>query len=170
MLESAYDEIYKTLVPYGTYVQQGETARGTKLTITVEGRVKGFPVDLVLGIITGVVIGSFFKGFFGELGKVSAQKVLEKITSNMKSEKKFDPKKLDEIETLIRSMKPQMGEIPPEELKKYILQARKEVERELESEGIPAYKVEVISSKISLVLQSEIVKRDIYDNVQEQTT
>lgn len=170
MLESAYDEIYKILVPYGTYIQQGETARGTKTTVAVEGRVKGFPVELVLSIITGVVIGSFFKGFFAELGEVSAQKVLEKITSNMKSEKKFDTKKFDEIETLIRSIKLQMREIPPEELEKYILQAGKEVERELESEGIPAYKAEVISSKISLVLKSEIVKRDINNDLQEETT
>ncbi len=161
MLESVYDEVYEILVPYGTYLQQGEighTHRG--FFIVKEGREKGEPVEVVLAIIAGVAIGSFFKSFFGELGKVAAQKVLEKITSNMKSAGKFDPIWLNEIETVIRQIKSDIRDIPPDKLKKYILQAKKDVEKELESEGLPTYKSETISLKISSILQAEIIKKD----------
>lgn len=156
-----YDEIYEILVPYGTYLQQGEIAHSHRgFFIVKEGREKGEPVEVVLAIITGVAIGSFLESFFEELGKVAAQKALEKITSNMKSASKFDRSRLNEIETFIKEIKSDIRDVPPDDLKKYILQAKKEVEKELESEGLPKYKSETISLKISSVLQARIIKKD----------
>lgn len=154
LLTSAYDEVYQTLVPYGTYLQYD------KSTI-VEGRVRGFPVEAAISLAAAIVIGSFFKSFFAELGRVSAQKALEKITSNIKSKRKFDPETLNEIEDLIIPIKSEIGEYQREKVKKVYLQAKKEMEKELSKTGIPTYKIEKISLKCSTILQAEIMKEDI---------
>lgn len=152
-MSKIYDEVYEILVPYSSYLQM------SKSTI-VEGRVKGFPVEAFVAFTVGVVISSFFKGFFSELGKVAAQKTIDKIKSAAKSKEEFTPRELKELDDLIMYAKSESKSFSNEILKKAYFEGKRELENELKKTGIPSYRIEKVSHKCSIVLQAKIVENE----------
>lgn len=161
MSSSMYDELYETLVPYGTYLQMPKS-------VIMEGRTKGFPVEAVVSFATGLVIASFFKGFFGELGKLTAQKTIERILVAARSKKKFDQEALQEIDALIKASGAEVSRLSSEDVESAYVAAKRELEGELVLTGIPSYRIGTIVHICSVIMRARIIELDSKTDITDE--
>jgi len=152
-----YDDIFKILVPYASYMQTGWICKvkGT------DGREHGLSSSVAIVVLAGIVIGTFFKGFFAELGKIAAQKLFEAIETKIKKQeyKSFNTN-LKELNQAIEIYTKGITKYDIKEIVNAIEIGRKNVLKEIEDAGIPKSKAEIISSICIQKIKKEHLNED----------
>jgi hypothetical protein len=143
------DLIYKELVPYASYMQFGWIFCCTD----EEGRPHGFSSEVAIAALTVIIIGSFFKNFFGEFGKLAAKEAFESLVRRIKRSDGHEPC-VTELNVLIELTKDELTNLDSNRLPTAIDRATLDLNTELQNAGLPERKTGKIANEcIKIILK-----------------